>query len=67
MASLDKTMVTVVNINGEPVNLGKEMTASDAINELRAADCLGQVEGATPVAVDGVLSFEFDNGDKGVQ
>ncbi|MBE7114632.1 hypothetical protein FT641_20115 [Bacillus paranthracis] len=65
MASLDKTMVTMVNLNGEPVDLGREMTASEAINELRAADCMGSVEGATPIAVDGILSFEFNNGDKG--
>ncbi|MBX9158323.1 hypothetical protein ACTFR8_22250 [Bacillus cereus group sp. MYBK15-3] len=65
MASLDKTMVTMVNLNGEPVDLGREMTASEAINELRAADCMGSVEGATPTVVDGILSFEFNNGDKG--
>ncbi|PGT89970.1 hypothetical protein [Bacillus thuringiensis] len=67
MSRIDTMQVNGVMINGELSSLGGEMSVSQAMQELEQADLLGQVQGGTPIVVDGVLDFEFSNEDKGVK
>lgn len=67
MSGIDNMRVNSVMLNGELSSLGSEMTVTQAMQELEQADCLAQVQGGTPIVVDGVLDFEFSNEDKGVK
>lgn len=58
--------VTKVNINGEIMDLGSEMTSEQAMNQMSDLDLMGSVAGATPSVVNGVLNFTYARGDKGL-
>ena len=59
-------LVTSVNINGENIDLGGEMTSNEAINQLQNLDLMGSVQGASATVTNGCLSFVYARGDKGI-
>lgn len=66
MAEVSEQVVNSVVINGEKIDLGSEMSASEAQNQLEAMGFTDITKGATPVVNGQTLSFQQQNGEKGV-
>lgn len=58
--------VTKVVVGGQEVDLGKEHSVGDTVEMLKNMGMENHIEGASPKVVNGVLSFEQTNGEKGL-
>ena len=67
MSKVTDQMVDAVVINGENIPLGNEMSVGDATNYLSGAGFGDTVNGSTPVVNGTTLSFEQQNGEKGIK
>lgn len=62
----EKTMmVTKVNVGGQEVDLGSEMSVNDAMSMMDNLGMGDYTQGTSPVVHNGTLSFEMVNGEKG--